>query len=726
MKISTGKPNPLGATWDQQGTNFALFSANATKVELCLFDEKDQETRIKLVDKENHVWYCYVLGVKPGQKYGFRVYGPYEPQKGYYFNHNKLLIDPYAKAIAGDVINGQELFNHSLEDQTKTTNLYYLGLDNAHLIPKSVVIDDSFDWGNDQVLQTPWPETIIYETHVKGFTKLHPDIPKNLRGTYAGLAHPTTISYLKSLGITAIELLPIHHIFPSPQFLLEKGLTDYWGYRTLGFFAPYAGYSSSGILGQQVTEFKEMVKSFHEAGIEVILDVVYNHSAEGNPAEPTLFLRGIDNTTYYVLDENKKSEYLDFTGCGNSLNVSHSQVLKLIIDSLRYWVTEMHIDGFRFDLAPTLARESLSSEYQFQITSNQDKKESNSQILSKKITKIKYDAGAAFFDIIYQDPILSKVKLIAEAWDLGEEGYQVGNFPFLWSEWNDKYRDSMRNFWRTKQSNNQEFLRRFFGSPDLYKKQGKRPYTSINFITCHDGFTLNDLVSYNNKHNDFNGESNRDGSDYNHSWNCGVEGTTDDPNILALRERQKRNLLASLFLSQGVPMLLGGDEMGRTQKGNNNTYCQDNAEFSWFNWDLIQQNNSLLEFTKKLIKLRKQYPIFCHNNWLDYNDNNQNILCFNRDGNKVEKEKINSDYLLGVWLNSAAINQINFNNNENFILLFNGHWEDCSFILPSELKDQSLNLIIDTCKIDFLPQETVYEASEFVLVKARSMIVLFF
>ncbi|ACK67064.1 glycogen debranching enzyme GlgX [Rippkaea orientalis PCC 8801] len=728
MKISTGKPYPLGATWDGKGTNFALFSENATEVELCVFDEQNGETRVQLVEVENHVWYGYLAGIKPGQKYGFRVYGPYQPEKGHYFNPNKLLVDPYAKAIAGDVNYGQELFNYCLKDSKKTPTLHYLGLDNAYLIPKSVVVDDSFDWEKDQLLKTPWEQTIIYETHVKGLTQQHPDIPENLRGTYAGLAHPAMINYFKLLGITAIELLPIHHYFSSPQFLHTKGLRDYWGYRTLGYFAPYSAYSSSGILGEQVTEFKQMVKTLHKAGIEVILDVVYNHSAEGSTTDPTLCFRGIDNSIYYVLNPENKREYLDFTGCGNSLNVNHSQVLKLIIDSLRYWVTEMHVDGFRFDLAPTLARELFSVEESItepcELSLKTYQKDHLFQKVAKKITKIKYDPGAAFFDILHQDPILSQVKLIAEGWDIADGGYQVGNFPKLWSEWNDKYRDTMRNFWRSELHNNQEFLMRFLGSSDLYKQQGKRPYASLNFITCHDGFTLNDLVSYNDKHNDANGENNRDGSGYNHSWNCQVEGATNDPEILALREKQKRNFLVSLFLSQGVPMLLGGDEIGRTQQGNNNAYCQDNAEFSWFNWDLTPENRSLVEFTQQLIQLRRQHPIFWQRNWLDCYGNQQTIYCFNPDGTPIEDQEIKTDHLLGIWLNSAETDQSNFDNNDSFILLFNGHWDDCQFSLPSHLQDQSLRVIIDTDQGGFVQAEMFYQGSESILVKGRSLVIL--
>jgi isoamylase len=679
-KLEMNDSYPLGATWDGTGTSFALFSERATSVHLCLFDDQDIETRIPLVHKKNHIWYGYFPDIKPGQKYGFRVNGPYDPYNGLHFNASKLLVDPYAKVIAGDVIYSQELFNYPLNDFTKKPTVTCLAADNAHLIPKSVVIDDSFDWENDQQLYIPWSDTIIYETHVKGFTQLDPKIPKHLRGTYAGLSHEVSIDYFQSLGITAIELLPIHHIFPCPQFLAEQGLRDYWGYRTLGYFAPYSSYSSTGVLGEQVTEFKQMVKRFHQAGIEVILDVVYNHSAEGNPSEPTLFFRGIDNEVYYKLNENNRGEYIDFTGCGNSLNVSHPQVLKLIMDSLRYWVTEMHIDGFRFDEAPTLARDNSF-----------------------------YDSGAAFFDIIHQDPVLNSVKLIAEAWDCGNEGYQVGNFPLLWSEWNAKYRDTMRNFWRGEHQNIKEFINCFLGSPDLYEKQGKLAYGSLNFITCHDGFTLDDLVSYNEKHNEINGEKNRDGTDNNNSWNCGVEGIIDEPEVLALREKQKRNLLVTLLLSKGVPMILGGDEIGRTQQGNNNAYNQDN-EISWFNWDLMEENKQFLEFTKQLIQVRKQYELFSQTTKCK-------TLYFFPNGDEIISTEVESGNMFSILLQ-------NLKENPRFLLLFNGHYEDGEFLIPASLGQNSWQIMIDTNKKSFSEQELLYQNNNKVLVQQRSLIVL--
>ena len=569
-----GKPYPLGASWNGKGTNFAIFSENATSVELCLFDKQNKETRLTLTEVSNFIWHGYLPGISPGQKYGFRVHGPYEPSQGHRFNPNKLLIDPYAKAIDGNILYGQEIFAYSWDNPEK--DLVCILDDDAHLMPKSVVIDESFDWGDDKLLNTPNHESVIYEINLKGFTKLHPEIPENLRGTYAGLAHPTAIAYLQSLGITAVELMPIHHFLRYPGHLVDKELSNYWGYDSINYFAPYSGYSSSSKAGGQVREFKQMVKALHNGGIEVILDVVYNHTGEGNHLGPTLSFKGIDNAAYYRLVEDDPRYYMDFTGCGNSLNVRHPQILKLIMDSLRYWVTEMHVDGFRFDLASALARELYE-----------------------------VDSLAAFFDIVHQDPVISNVKLIAEPWDVGEGGYQVGNFPLLWSEWNGKYRDTVRDFWRGEKETLAEFAYRFTGSSDLYASNGRLPHASINFVTAHDGFTLNDLVSYNEKHNEANGEDNNDGEKHNRSWNSGEEGETNDPEILSLRNRQRRNFLVTLMLSQGVPMLLGGDEFGRTQKGNNNAYCQDN-EISWLNWNLQVENLDLLDFTRELIYFRFQ------------------------------------------------------------------------------------------------------------------------
>ncbi len=706
MYIATlwpGKVYPLGATWDGKGTNFALYSENATGVELCLFDKDNQETRIELTEVSNFVWHGYVPGVSPGQKYGLRVHGPYAPNEGHRFNPNKLLIDPYAKAIDGDVGNGPEVFGYSWDASEQ--DLSFSDLDDAHLVPKSIVVDQSFDWEDDQLLKTPWHDTIIYETHVKGFTKLHPDIPEELRGTYAGLAHPAAIAHLQAMGITAIELMPVHHFLAYPGHLADKGLKNYWGYDSINYFAPYSGYSADSTPGGQVAEFKEMVKALHHAGIEVILDVVYNHTGEGNHLGPTLSLRGIDNVTYYRLVEGDPRYYMDFTGCGNSLNVRHSQVLKLIMDSLRYWVTEMHVDGFRFDLASALARELYE-----------------------------VDSLAAFFDIIHQDPVLADVKLIAEPWDVGTGGYQVGNFPVLWSEWNGKYRDTVRDYWRSEDSTLGEFAYRFTGSPDLYfQTNGRQPNASINFITAHDGFTLNDLISYNEKHNEANKEGNQDGESHNRSWNCGVEGPTKDPEVLQLREKQRRNLLATLMLSQGVPMLLGGDEMGRTQWGNNNAYCQD-SEISWFDWDLAQGNADLLKFTSELIYFRRQHPVFHRRKWfqgrairgLGVSD----IGWFNPDGGEMTQEQWDVGYAksLGVFLNGQGITAVGPRGeriiDDDFLLLFNAHYETIEFSIPSGLQDKKWAVIIDTKEPRFLNGENVFMGNQAVPVSPRSLVVL--
>lgn len=624
-----GNVYPLGASWDGKGTNFALFSENATGVEVCLFDENDDEIRLPLSEKNNFVWHGYVPGIAPGQRYGFRVHGPWAPEVGHRFNPNKLLIDPYAKAIDGDISHSRAIFGYSWDDPEP--DLAFSNLDNAQTMPKSVVVDQSFDWEDDKLLYRPWHETIIYETHVKGFTKLYSDIPEELRGTYAGLAHPASIKHFQQLGITAVELMPVHQFFSRPGYLVEKGLSNYWGYDSINYFAPYSGYSASGTLGQQVTEFKQMVKNLHFAGIEVILDVVYNHTGEGNHLGPTLSLRGIDNSVYYRLVEDNPRYYMDFTGCGNSLNVRHAQVLKLIMDSLRYWVTEMHVDGFRFDLASALARELYE-----------------------------VDSLAAFFDIIHQDPVLADVKLIAEPWDVGDGGYQVGNFPLRWSEWNGRYRDTVRSFWRGNDGSLGQFAYCFTGSPDLYQTNGRSPSASINFVTAHDGFTLNDLVSYNEKHNEANQENSQDGDNHNNSWNCGVEGETDDPEVLRLRSRQQRNFLATLMLSQGVPMLVGGDEIGCSQKGNNNAYCQDN-EISWRDWDLQNANADLLDFTRELIYFRHQHPVFRRRKWFEgkliYGFGIGDISWFNADGSEMTNEQwlVNYAKVMGIFLNGEGI-----------------------------------------------------------------------
>ncbi|HEY9727225.1 MAG TPA: glycogen debranching protein GlgX [Chroococcales cyanobacterium] len=703
LALWPGKVYPLGATWDGKGTNFALYSENATGVELCLFDRDDKEIRLELTEVSNFVWHGYIPGVGPGQRYGFRVHGPYAPEQGHRFNPNKLLIDPYAKALDSEVGNGPELFGYSWEAEEE--DLSFSELDDAHLVPKSVVVDQSFDWGDDERLHTPWHETIIYEVHVKGFTKQHPDIPEELRGTYAGLAHPAAIEHLQRLGITAVELMPVHHYLSNPGHLVDKGLKNYWGYDSINYFAPHSGYSANGTLGEQVNEFKEMVKALHRAGIEVILDVVYNHTGEGNHKGPTLSFRGIDNATYYRLVEGNERYYMDYTGCGNSLNVRSPQVLKLIMDSLRYWVRHMHVDGFRFDLASALARELYE-----------------------------VDSLAAFFDIIHQDPDLAGVKLIAEPWDVGEGGYQVGNFPVLWSEWNGKYRDTLRDFWRGEESGLGEFAYRFTGSPDLYfQTNGRQPNASINFVTAHDGFTLNDLVSYNEKHNEANGENSMDGETHNRSWNCGVEGDTDDPEVLRLRERQRRNFLATLILSQGIPMLLGGDEMGRTQKGNNNGYCQD-SEISWFDWDWVNGNQDLLDFTRELIYFRRQHPVFRRRKWFQgqaiHGRGISDIAWFNPDGTEMTDEQWDVGYAksIGVFLDGNQIPspgpQGQRIKDDSFVLFFNAHYETIEFTLPAAVQDKEWTLVIDTKEPRFIQDEKVYKDSEAVPVAARSLVML--
>ncbi len=701
LALWSGKAYPLGATWDGKGTNFALFSENATGVELCLFDKKGQETRRHLRESSDFVWHGYVPGVGPGQRYGFRVHGPYAPSCGHRFNSAKLLIDPYAKAIDGDLVYGPELFGYPLDAPEK--DLVLSNLDDSHLIPKAIVVDQSFDWGNDQLLQTPWHETIIYELHVKGFTKLHPDIPETLRGTYAGLAHPAAIAHFHSIGITAVELLPVHIFLSRPGHLVDKGLSNYWGYDSINYFAPDTGYSADKTPGAQVSEFKQMVKALHAAGIEVIIDVVYNHTGEGNHLGPTLCLRGIDNATYYRLAEDDPRYYADFTGCGNSLNVDHPQVLKLIMDSLRYWVQEMHVDGFRFDLASALGREQHT-----------------------------VDILSAFFDIVHQDPVLSNVKLIAEPWDIGEGGYQVGKFPLLWSEWNGKYRDTVRDFWRGENSTLAEFAYRFTGSSDLYKNNGRRPHASINFITAHDGFTLNDLVSYNEKHNLANGEENRDGTSYTRSWNCGLEGETDNPEVVRLRERQRRNFLVTLMLSQGVPMLLGGDELGRSQQGNNNPYCQDN-EISWLNWDLPDKAAELLDFARQLVYFRSSHPIFRRSKWFQgqvINSSGLNdIAWFSPDGSEMTPNQWECSFAkaISVFLNGKEIQTYGLRGermiDDSFLLLFNAHCEMIEFALPTELQQAEWSIVIDTKEPHFVAGANVYKGST-VPVTAHSVVVL--
>ena len=655
-----GRPFPLGASWDGSGTNFSLFSEHAERVELCLFDEDDNEERVEVSERTAFNWHAYLPGVGPGQRYGYRVYGPYDPRSGHRFNPAKLLIDPYAKSIEGKVRwNRANVLPYIAEPGAgDDADLEPDNEDSAVAIPKSVVIDDRFDWQGDRRPDTPFDRTVIYETHVRGFTMRHPGVRDDLRGTYAGLASDAAIEHLLALGVTAVELLPIHHI-ADESFLNERGLTNYWGYSTIGYLAPHSGYAATGIRGQEVREFKGMVKALHQAGIEVILDVVYNHTAEGNHLGPMLSFKGVDNKSYYRLVPDDPHFYMDFTGTGNSLNVLHPSVLRLIMDSLRYWVDECHVDGFRFDLASALARELYE-----------------------------VDRLASFFDVIHQDPILSQTKLIAEPWDVGPGGYQVGNFPVLWSEWNGIYRDTMRDFWRGAAGVN-GFASRFTGSSDLYESDGRHPFASINFITAHDGFTLNDLVSYNDKHNEANQEGNRDGTDDNRSWNHGVEGPTDDPEIVELRERQKRNFLATLFLSQGTPMLLGGDEMGRTQDGNNNGWCQDN-ELSWFDWDVDERGRALLAFTQQLIALRRKHPVFRRRQFLHGTEEEGSGLpdawWFRPDGRRMTKRDWESAHVVGMFLNGEEIAAPGEHGerviDDSFLLLFNGGHEDVEFKLP--------------------------------------------
>ena len=704
VKIWLGYPYPLGATWLGNGVNFALFSEMATSVDLCLFDNLDarqENIRIPMTEHTDQVWHVFLPDARPGQLYGYRVSGPYDPERGLRFNSSKLLLDPYAKAIAGEVNWADEMFGYVVGD--KLEDLARDFRDDAWGMPKSVVIDNAFDWRDDKRLGIPLAESVIYEVHVKGFTKLCPDVPQELRGTYAGLGSTAAIDYLKNLGVTAVELLPVHaHI--DDKALIDRGLTNYWGYNTIGFFAPHGEYSSSGQMGEQVTEFKSMVRNLHAAGIEVILDVVYNHTAEGNHLGPTLSFRGVDNiASYRLLTENPRF-YLDFTGTGNTFNLLHPRTLQLVMDSLRYWVLEMHVDGFRFDLASTLARDENG------------------------VNKLH-----AFFEIIHQDPVLSQVKLIAEPWDVGEGGYQVGNFPVLWAEWNGKYRDTVRSYWKGDEGKIGEMAYRLTGSPDLYQHDGRRPYASVNFVTAHDGFTLNDLVSYNEKHNEANGEDNQDGDNNNQSWNCGAEGPTDDPKIDMLRRRQRRNFLTTLFLSQGVPMLSGGDEFGRTQNGNNNAYCQDN-EISWFNWERDEEQNRLLEFTRRLIQLRKDHPVFRRPKFFQgrriRGSEIKDVMWFNPGGNEMSEEEWASPFVrcLGMLLSGDTVDVLTFEGepirDETFLLLINAHYEPIPFVMPGE-EHLEWELILDTTDEDgFLAKTKKFASGDDVDLGERSSCLL--
>ena len=692
---------PLGASYDGAGVNFALYSQVAQKVELCLFDEHDAETRIEMTEQNSYVWHNYIPGLQPGQRYGYRVYGPYDPMHGLRCNPNKLLLDPYAKAIEGNIDGDESLFSYWFKSPDDTSAMN--DLDSAAHTMKSAVINPYFDWGNDQHPYISYHDSVIYEAHVRGMTNLNMDVPPDIRGTYAGLAYPSVIEYLKKLGVTAIELMPIHQ-FVNDSFLQEKGLSNYWGYNTIGFFAPHNAYSSSGERGEQVNEFKSMVKAYHHAGMEVILDVVYNHTAEGNHMGPTLSFKGIDNASYYRLVEGDQQHYFDTTGTGNSLLMRSPHALQLITDSLRYWVTEMHVDGFRFDLAATLAR-------QFQ----------------------EVDKLSAFFDIVEQDPIISRVKLIAEPWDLGSGGYQVGGFPSSWSEWNGRYRDTVRDFWRSQPSTLPEFASRLMGSSDLYQVNGRRPVASVNFITAHDGFTMNDLVSYNEKHNEANGEGNRDGESNNRSWNCGVEGPTNIPDVNDLRQRQMRNMFATLLFSQGIPMICGGDEVARTQQGNNNAYCQDN-EISWTNWYLDKGRKELLAFVSKLIHLRLDHPVLHRRRFFTGrepgDDSNMipQVEWFDHTGSIMDMDDWQNTHAFSmmIYLNGSDIPEVDWYGNRmvdnDFILIFNAHYEPIMFTLPDERYGRKWQLVVDTHN----PNEPAlsYEAGFMITAQSRSFLML--
>ncbi|MEM9035954.1 MAG: glycogen debranching protein GlgX [Actinomycetota bacterium] len=694
QEVWPGRPYPLGAHFDGAGTNFSLFSDVAEGVELCLLDEEGVERRIELDEVNAACWHAYLPGIRPGQRYGFRVHGPYDPPAGHRCNANKLLIDPYARAIEGSVDWDEACFPYRFGEPDSRNDL-----DSAAHVPLSVVTSPYFEWGNDRAPDIPLHETIVYETHVKGLTMTHPEVPEGLRGTYAGLAHPAIVDHFQTLGVTAVELQPVHQ-FVHDGHLVDRNLRNYWGYNTIGYLAPHNEYSSTGQCGEQVAEFKTMVRTLHEAGIEVILDVVYNHTAEGNHMGPVLSFKGIDNAAYYRLVPEDRRFYFDTTGTGHSLNMRHPHVLQLIMDSLRYWVTEMRVDGFRFDLAATLARELHE-----------------------------VDKLASFFDLVQQDPVVSQVKLIAEPWDVGEGGYQVGNFPPLWSEWNGQYRDTMRDFWRGESSTLPEFATRLMGSSDLYADDRRHPVASVNFVTAHDGFTLRDLVSYNDKHNEANGEGNQDGERHNRSWNHGVEGPTDDPDVLALRARQQRNQLLTLLLSQGVPMLLGGDEIGRTQRGNNNGYAQDN-EISWYDWSYIDED--LLAFTRRLIALRRDHPVFRRRRWFQGREVRgiPDLAWYRPDGDVLSDEDWSAGFAksVGVWLNGEALMAPDPRGQRivdgSFLVLFNAHHEPIDWAMPLDLP-HPFRPIIDTADPDLTDDtETALRPGVELLVAARSAVVL--
>ena len=698
-----GYPYPLGASWDGEGTNFALFSEHAEKVELCIFDSADPQREIarrRFLERTDHVFHGYLPDAKPGTLYGYRVHGPWNPEVGHRFNPNKLLLDPYAKAITGDFVWKEEMFGYRIggnEDFDMDDR------DNAALVPRCVVVDDAFDWSGDRRMDRPMAETIIYEAHVKGFSKLWSVLPEKLRGTYAGLGSSEAIEYFKKLGITAVEVLPIHH-FVNDSFLEGRKLTNYWGYSSIGFLAPEARYSASGTMGQQVSEFKGMVKQLHAAGIEVIMDVVYNHTAEGNHLGPTLGFKGIDNASYYRRVADSQRHYMDYTGTGNTLNMQHPRVLQLVMDSLRYFAVECRVDGFRFDLASTLARELHS-----------------------------VDKLGGFFDIIHQDPVLQRVKLIAEPWDVGEGGYQVGNFPVGWAEWNGKYRDCVRAYWKGDDSQVGELAARLTGSSDLYQDDGRRPYASINFIIAHDGFTLHDLVSYNDKHNEANGEDSKDGDNNNHSWNCGTEGPTEDGAVNALRRRQKRNLLATLFLSQGLPMLCGGDEYGRTQQGNNNAYCQDN-EISWLKWERTAEEDAQTDFTARLIALRRGHPIFRRPKFFQgrkvRGKDVKDVMWLKPDGQEMGDEEWDAHFVktVGVLLSGDALDVRDWRGqpvkDDTFLMLLNASHEPIEFVLPDR-SAKRWSVVLDTADERGFPEpEPEHDAGKRLPLAERSFVLL--
>ncbi len=701
MKPWPGTAYPLGATYDGTGTNFTLFSEVAQRVELCLFDPGGVETRYDLPEVDGYVWHGYLPGVGPGQRYGYRVHGPYDPARGHRCNPSKLLLDPYVKAVDGDLDWDESLFGYRFDDHATRNDA-----DSGPHMMKSVVINPFFDWDNDRHPRIPYNESVIYEAHVRGLTMTHPAIPEDMRGTYAGLSHPAVIDHLHKLGVTAIELMPVHQ-FVKDYRLVQSGLTNYWGYNTIGFLAPHNGYSMRPAAGDQVPEFKGMVRTMHQAGIEVILDVVYNHTAEGNHLGPTLSMRGIDNAAYYRLMDEQPEFYMDYTGTGNSLNVRHPHSLQLIMDSLRYWVLDMHVDGFRFDLASALARELHD-----------------------------VDRLAAFFDLVQQDPVVSQVKLIAEPWDVGDGGYQVGNFPPLWSEWNGKFRDTVRDFWRGQPATLGEFASRLTGSSDLYEQSGRRPFASINFVTAHDGFTVADLVSYNDKHNEANGEGSRDGENHNRSWNCGVEGPTDDLEVIALREQQKRNFIATLFVSQGVPMLLHGDELGRTQRGNNNAYCQD-GELSWIDWADAHEQWALQEFTARVSKLRHDHPVLRRRRFfggrpIRSGDELRDIAWFTTAGEEMTGRDWGSSFglALAVFLNGDGIPDLDQRGqqvtDDSFLLCFNAHDTALDFTMPVTGYGATWEAALDTAApLEPLAEGTrTVKAGEEITVESRSLLVL--